>query len=92
MSAHVIVEFTIQSAEGMSEYGAAAAETFIPFQGEFVSKGKNEVLHGEGAHAMKAIISFPDTDSARRWYNSDAYQALIPMRNKAMNSRFELIV
>ncbi|MEO9654890.1 DUF1330 domain-containing protein [Marinomonas sp.] len=27
----------------------------------------------------KAVIEFPDADSARNWYNSEAYQAILPL-------------
>jgi len=48
-------------------------------------------LHGEAPHPLKAVIQFPDKESARNWYNSDAYQAIIPLRNEGMHSQFHLV-
>ena len=91
MSALIIVDLTPIDTEQLSHYSAQAAATLVPFGGEFIAKGPIEVLHGEAAHSTKVVIQFPDRDSAAGWYASDAYQALIPIRNKGMNSQFHLL-
>jgi len=55
------------------------------------SKGEIETLHGETTHPIKAVIQFPDKESAKNWYNCAAYQAIIPLREKGMNSQFNLV-
>jgi uncharacterized protein (DUF1330 family) len=40
---------------------------------------------------MKAVIEFPDKESAINWYNSAAYQAIIPLREQGMHSQFHLV-
>jgi len=37
------------------------------------------------------IIRFPDKDTALVWYNSPAYQALLDIRDAALDSRFRLV-
>jgi uncharacterized protein (DUF1330 family) len=37
------------------------------------------------------IIRFPDKDTALVWYNSPAYQALLDVRDAALDSRFRLV-
>jgi uncharacterized protein (DUF1330 family) len=37
------------------------------------------------------IIRFPDKDTALAWYNSPAYQALLDIRDAALDSRFRLV-
>jgi len=37
------------------------------------------------------VIQFPDRESAENWYNSEAYQAIIPTRDQGMNSQFHLV-
>lgn len=91
MSCFVIVDLTPINPERLGQYSAQASETLKPYQGVFLAKGETEVLHGEAPHPMKALIQFPDEDSARSWYRSDAYQALIPIRNEGMNSHFHLV-
>lgn len=91
MTCLVIVDSTPIDTMSLGQYKEKAAPTLKPFNGEFIAKGEIEVLHGESSHPLKAVIQFPDKDSARNWYNSDAYQAIIPLRNKGMNSQFHLI-
>ncbi len=91
MSSLVVVDLTPTDKTKIAEYSALATETLVPFNGRFLAKGPVEVLHGEAPHPIKAVIEFPDADSARNWYNSEAYQAIVPLRNTGMQSQFHLI-
>ncbi len=37
------------------------------------------------------LIEFPDMDKARAWYESDAYQAILPMRTDNMDGTAVLL-
>lgn len=91
MTAYIIVDLTPIDSDKLQQYSALAAETLIPFGGEFLAKGPIELLHGEPNLHTKVIIGFPDRDSASGWYHSPAYQAIINLRNQAMTSQFHLI-
>lgn len=91
MTCLVIVDLTPVDKALIGQYSEKAAGTLKPFNGEFIAKGEVEVLHGEASHPLKAVIQFPDKESARNWYNSDAYQAIIPLRNEGMHSQFHLV-
>ena len=91
MTSLIIVDLTPIDKTKLSEYRALAAETLKPFNGHFIAKGEIEALHGEAAHSMKAVIEFPDRESARNWYNSVEYQAIIPLREQGMQSQFHLV-
>lgn len=91
MSAYIIVDLTPTDPEKLQRYSTEAAETIASFGGQFLAKGPIEALHGEAAHKVKAIIEFPDNEAAVGWYNSDAYQALISLRNDGMESQFHLL-
>ena len=55
-------------------------ETMDPFGGRFLVHGTPpEVVEGP-VEGMYVLIEFPDTDKARAWYASDAYQEILPMR------------
>ena len=41
------------------------------------------VLSGHHNHTDTVVIRFPDSDSVADWYNSAAYQKLIPLRTQA---------
>ncbi|QMV16062.1 DUF1330 domain-containing protein [Vibrio spartinae] len=91
MTSLVIVDSTVIDRTKLAEYSALAGETLAPFNGRFIVKGEAETLHGEPGHVMKAIIEFPDKESAKNWYFSAAYQALIPLREQGIRSCFQLV-
>ena len=91
MNAYVTVDLTVKNAEKLSEYGSQAPDTFIEFGGEFIAKGAIEALHGEAVFTTKVIIRFPDKAKAVGWYNSKAYQEIIPTRDEAFDSQFHLV-
>jgi uncharacterized protein (DUF1330 family) len=91
MSAFIVVDLTPTDAEKAQQYGAAAAATIAQYDGEFVVKGAIEPLNGGSQYQTKAIIRFPDRAVALDWYQSDEYQALVPLRDEAMDSIFHLV-
>jgi len=91
MSAYVIASFTPRDQQQLQQYGAAAAETIAQFSGEFLVKGPAQVLSGDFEFKNQVIIQFPSLEKAQSWYQSDAYQALIPLREKGMEASFQLV-
>ncbi len=91
MTAYIVVDLTPLDTEKLQHYSAMSAETLVPFGGEFLVKGPIELLHGEQHLQTKVIIGFPDRESASGWYHSPAYQAIISLRDQAMNSQFHLV-
>ncbi len=61
------------------------------FDGEILAFGPWQLLFGEPAYRNGMIIRFPDKDTALAWYNSPAYQALLNIRDAALDSRFRLV-
>lgn len=59
--------------------------TLDPFGGRFLVHGRpeREVREGTWPGAV-VIIGFPTYEDARGWYDSEAYQALIPLRTRHM--------
>jgi uncharacterized protein (DUF1330 family) len=91
MSTLIIVDLTPTDTEKLGVYSARAGETLKAYGGEFLAKGPIESLHGDAPFSTKVVIQFPDRDSAVNWYQSDAYQAIIPIRDQGMNSQFHLV-
>lgn len=90
MSAYITISFTPTDKEKLAEYGKSAPATLAKYGGEFLFKGAAEVLSGDFPHKLVGLIRFPDQESARNWYNSEEYQALIPTRDKGMDNTFVL--
>jgi uncharacterized protein (DUF1330 family) len=62
------------------EYLERIQSTMDPFGGRFIVHGATvEVKEGPWPGTV-VIIEFPDIDAARGWYESDDYQAILPLR------------
>lgn len=91
MSALIIVDLTVKDIEKLQTYSALAAKTISNFNGEFIAKSPIETLHGSANFTTKAVIQFADKETAKAWYHSDEYQAIIPIRDQAIDSQFHLV-
>ena len=91
MSTFIIVDTNIIDAEKLNQYSQKAAITVAKFNGKFIAKGPIDILYGTQNYQGKAIIEFADQKSAENWYHSDEYQALVPLRNEAIESQFHLL-
>lgn len=70
----------VQVNDEIFEYMAAVEATMRRFGGQWVSHGQAaEVREGQPPGDI-VIIGFPDLSAARAWYESDEYQAIIPLR------------
>ena len=84
MSACVIGHITVKDAEKWAQYRAQVPATLAQWGAELLFRGQtNGVLAGNHAHTDTVVIRFPDPASVNGWYQSAAYQALIPLRQQA---------
>lgn len=80
----VIGHITVKDAAKWDAYRSQVPATLAPWQAELVFRGeKLAVLSGEHRHTDTVVIRFPDADAVNGWFNSPAYQALIPLRMAA---------
>ncbi|MBA4328926.1 MAG: DUF1330 domain-containing protein [Polaromonas sp.] len=64
----------------IASYISRIDATLAPFGGAFkIHGGRTEVVEGAFDQTLVAI-AFPEMDHARRWYHSEAYQAILPLR------------
>jgi len=75
---------------GIAAYIESIDATLRPFGGRFrVHGGEPEVLEGDWSGDL-VVIEFPDRRSARAWYASPAYRAILPLRRE--NAAGEVIL
>ncbi|PJK30005.1 DUF1330 domain-containing protein [Minwuia thermotolerans] len=92
MTAHVSVQIRIKDRAKLKEYASQAPATVAAHGGRFIVRGNvTEVLSGNADLDVVAMIEFPDAETARRWYNSAEYQALIPIREQGADMVFALV-
>ncbi len=84
MTAFFVSTVTVKDGAKFQEYAKRAAETLAAHGGELVLRGQlDDVLTGNADHRAVGIVKFPDKDALAAWYGSNAYQALIPLRDEA---------
>ena len=92
MAAYLIALVKIKDPVKLQEYGAAALPTLTAFGGAPIARGKiASVLVGQHHADTALIVKFPDAQTARNWYKSPAYQALIPLRDSGIEPTFLLL-
>ena len=66
--------------EDVLRYIDTIQDTLDPFGGRFLVHGAEvEVKEGEWPGTV-VIVEFPDVDAAHAWYDSPAYQEILPLR------------
>ena len=93
MAAYVIVQETLTGDQApFDEYRKHVIATLEPYGGKFLARGgKLTVLEGEWPHQRTVILEFPSREKAEAWYQSPAYQKILPLRLKCMTSNFIII-
>jgi uncharacterized protein (DUF1330 family) len=70
-------------------YRQQVIPTMEPYGGKFVVRGgKFTVLEGDMPYERVVILEFPSRKSAEDWYNSPAYQKILPFRLKSTKCSF----
>lgn len=81
MSAYAVGHLSeVSMGSDIVEYLQRIDATLDPFGGQFLVHGATpEVLEGEFPGDL-IVIEFPDREHAHAWYDSAAYQEILPLR------------
>lgn len=86
--AYFVAEFQPTDPEGMKPYSAQVEGTIKSFGGRYiVRQAAPDNKEGFGALGRIAVTKFDSLAQAKAWYESPAYQALLPIRQRSGNSR-----
>lgn len=81
MSAYIIALIEIHDRDEYNKYQEGFREIFSKYNGEIlVVEETPTVLEGEWPHTRTVVIRFADENEAKRWYESEQYQALAQYR------------
>jgi uncharacterized protein (DUF1330 family) len=64
------------------EYIERIQSTMDPFGGRFLVHGPEVDVREGSWPGTIVILEFPDVDKARAWYESPAYQEILPLRTR----------
>ena len=90
--AYVVGQFDIHDPDAYVDYRAQTPKTIEKYGGTFlVRAGRLETLEGEPPLPRIVVIEFPSFAQAKAWYESEDYQKLIPIRQRAASGRSFLV-
>jgi uncharacterized protein (DUF1330 family) len=76
----------------MARYRAAADKTEAPFGGRFLARGMPQAMDSSALpKGQILLLRFPSMQALRGWWNSPAYSALRPLRERSSVGRFYAI-
>ena len=84
MPAYLVGHITVRDQEKWKIYTDGVKRSLEPFHAEVVFRGnRHAVLSGRHEYDQAVVISFEDQAQLEKWYFSEAYQSLIPIRESA---------
>lgn len=86
MAVYLIGHVAVKNEDLWQEYVAGVQESLAPFKANILFRGKlYKVLAGQHDKDLVVVIEFSDPAMLDDWFNSEKYQTLIPLRDKAAN-------
>lgn len=64
------------------EYLERIESTFEPYGGKFIVHGGRQTIKEGPANSNVVVVEFPSYKEALEWYDSPAYQAILPLRTE----------
>ena len=79
--AYLIGQISVTNPEGYGVYASQVPQTIADAGGRYVVRGGHATqLEGQGVGDRNVVIEFPSREVAQAWYDSAAYQAILPHR------------
>lgn len=92
MTAYVIARVNVTDPDKYENYKALAPAAIKQYGGEYLARGGAvELLEGPAEDRRVVVLSFPDMDAARGFYNSPEYQAAKKEREGAAEGQFIIV-
>ncbi len=83
MSALLSVTITVKDPEKLKSYISKVPATMAPHGAK--------MLNGTAAHQLEAVFEFPSEDAIDTWFNSDAYQSIVAIREEAAHMNIAVV-
>jgi uncharacterized protein (DUF1330 family) len=83
-NAYFVGQINVKDEAKWDEYRSKVPETLAPWGAELVFRGEQTRVHPGGSPYLHiVVIRFASLADAQAWHDSDAYQALVPLRSEA---------
>lgn len=88
MSVYFVVQEQVTDQEGLAAYSKAAGGTMKGIRGRAIVVDNDVTpIEGDWHGSRLVILEFEDEAAFREWYESPGYQAALPLRLAATDSR-----
>lgn len=78
--------------EAFREYAGKVAPIIERYGGKYVAVDNSpDVKDGEWPFARTVIVQYPNFAAAQKWYGSADYQAIIPIRKRAIDANIAIV-
>ncbi|MBI4572098.1 MAG: DUF1330 domain-containing protein [candidate division NC10 bacterium] len=92
MAAHIIVDVDVKDAKAFEAYKQPTAASIAQHGGRFIIRSSEyEVLEGRWRPARLVVLEFPTVEAAKRWYESEEYRKVMPIRLRHAVSNMILV-
>ena len=92
MAAYIIAEIEVTDAAAYETYRAQTPAAIAAHGGRFVVRGGAvQTLEGAPPAGRVIVIEFADLATARRFYDSPEYRAILPLRQRASRGRLYMV-
>jgi uncharacterized protein (DUF1330 family) len=93
MPAYVIADVRdVRDVDALTEYRRRNTDAVAAHGGRFLVRGGEATpLEGDWPTQRMVVMEFPDTAAARAWWESDAYEAIKPLRRGASDTNIILV-
>ena len=92
MTAIFISQVDIKSPELFAQYIEKSKQIASQFGAELIAQGQFEksISGTPAAHRIGVVVRFPSLSAIHDWHESDAYQALIALRDEASTQHISI--
>ncbi len=92
MAAYVVIQVNVTDPEKYAEYKKLTPASVAKFGGTFLARGGPQYdLEGTLPYSRVVLLQFPDTDQAKRWYDSPEYRRARTVRAGASEGTFTIV-
>ena len=92
MAAYLIARVDVTDPDQYEEYKKLSPGAMAAFGGKFIVRGgQTETLEGDSETRRVVVVEFPDLESAKAAYNSDAYTHARSVREGAANMQMVVV-
>ena len=85
--AYLVAEVQVTDQDAFKQYLEALPATFAPYKVRTLARGVPVAFDGTAPAGSVAVFAFNSMDDLKAFWDSPAYRAIIPLREKSSKSR-----